>query len=42
LPTDRQKHATDSVYVMEFEGDKIHHVTKIRNAGLVMKDLGWV
>lgn len=33
---------TDYVYVMEFDGDKIRHVTKIWHAGLAMKDLGWV
>jgi len=27
---------------MEFEGDKIRHMTKIWNAGLAMKDFGWV
>ena len=32
---------TDYVYVMEFEGDKIRHMTKIWNAGWAMKDLGW-
>ena len=33
---------TDYVYVMEFEGDKIRHMTKIWHAGLAMKELGWV
>ena len=33
---------TDYVYVMEFEGDKIRHMTKIWNAGWAMKELGWV
>ncbi len=32
---------TDYVYVMEFDGDKIHHMTKIWNAGIAMKQLGW-
>ncbi len=32
----------DYVYVMEFEGDKIRHMTKIWHAGLAMKALGWV
>jgi predicted ester cyclase len=32
---------TDYVYVMEFDGDKIHHMTKIWNAGWAMKELGW-
>ena len=34
--------ASDYVYVMEFEGDKIRHMTKIWNAGMAMKDFGWV
>ena len=25
----------------EFDGDKIVHLTKIWNAGLALKDLGW-
>jgi predicted ester cyclase len=32
---------TDYVYVMEFEGSKIRHMTKIWNAGWAMKELGW-
>lgn len=32
---------TDYVYVMEFEGDKIRHMTKIWHAGWAMKELGW-
>jgi predicted ester cyclase len=32
---------TDYVYVMEFDGGKIRHMTKIWNAGLALKDLGW-
>jgi predicted ester cyclase len=32
---------TDYVYVMEFDGDKIRHMTKIWNAGWAMKELGW-
>jgi predicted ester cyclase len=32
---------TDYVYVMQFEGDKIRHMTKIWNAGWAMKELGW-
>ena len=39
-PTGRQT-STDYVYVMQFEGDKIVHLTKIWNAGLALKDLGW-
>jgi predicted ester cyclase len=32
---------TDYVYVMQFEGEKICHMTKIWHAGLAMKELGW-
>jgi predicted ester cyclase len=33
---------TDYVYVMQFKGDKIRHLTKIWNAGMALKELGWV
>ncbi len=33
---------TDYVYVMEFEGEKIRHMTKIWHAGLAMKQFGWI
>jgi len=26
---------------MQFDGDKIAHMTKIWNAGMALKDLGW-
>jgi len=39
-PTGRHT-STDYVYVMQFEGDKIVHMTKIWHAGLAMKELGW-
>ena len=32
---------TDYVYVFEFEGNKIRHMTKIWNAGWAMRELGW-
>jgi predicted ester cyclase len=32
---------TDYVYVMEFDDDKIRHMTKIWNAGWAMRELGW-
>lgn len=32
---------TDYVYVMEFDGEKIRHMTKIWHAWLAMKELGW-
>jgi predicted ester cyclase len=34
--------STDYVYVMDFDGDKIRHMTKIWHSGLAMKELGWV
>jgi predicted ester cyclase len=33
---------TDYVYVMQFSGDKISHMTKIWNAPWAMKELGWM
>lgn len=39
-PTGRSTSA-DYVYVMQFDGNKIVHMTKIWNAGLTLKDLGW-
>ena len=33
---------TDYVYVMDFDGDKIRHMTKIWHSGLAMKELGWI
>jgi len=41
LPPTGKSTSTDYVYVMEFEDGKISHMTKIWNAGLAMKDLGW-
>jgi len=39
-PTGRSM-STDYVYVMQFEGDKIAHMTKVWNSGLAMKAIGW-
>ena len=39
-PTGRSM-STDYVYVMQFEGGRIAHMTKIWNAGLALQDLGW-
>ena len=39
-PTGRSV-STDYVYVMQFDGDKIVHMTKIWNAGLALRELGW-
>jgi predicted ester cyclase len=40
-PTGRSA-STDYVYVMDFEGDRIRHMTKIWNSGDALKQLGWV
>ncbi len=32
---------TDYVYVMQFDGGRIAHMTKIWNSGLALKELGW-
>lgn len=39
-PTGKSMH-TDYVYVMQFEGEKIVHMTKIWNAELALKEVGW-
>jgi predicted ester cyclase len=39
-PTGRSM-STDYVYIMQFDGEKIVHMTKVWNAGLAMKELGW-
>ena len=41
-PPTGKRAQTDYVYVMDFDGDKIRHMTKIWHAGLAMKQLGWV
>ena len=40
-PPTGKKTNTDYVYVMEFDGDKIRHMTKIWNSGWALKELGW-
>jgi predicted ester cyclase len=42
VPPTGKSTKTDYVYVMEFDGDKIRHMTKIWHSGLAMKELGWV
>jgi steroid delta-isomerase-like uncharacterized protein len=41
VPPTGRRVSTDYVYVMQFEGGKIAHMTKIWNAGLALKELGW-
>ena len=40
-PTSKQVEA-DYVYVMEFDGDRIRHMTKIWNDAVSLKQLGWM
>ncbi len=42
VPPTGKSVSTDYVYVMEFDGDKIRHMTKTWHAGLAMKELGWI
>jgi steroid delta-isomerase-like uncharacterized protein len=39
-PTGKSAEA-DYVYVMDFDDDKIRHMTKIWNDGMTMRQLGW-
>lgn len=39
-PTGKTAEA-DYVYVMDFEGNKIRHMTKIWNDGITLRQLGW-
>jgi predicted ester cyclase len=40
-PTGKRLEA-DYVYVMQFDGDRIRHMTKIWNDGISLKQLGWM
>ena len=40
-PTGKRVEA-DYVYVMQFDGDRIGHVTKIWNDGASLQQLGWM
>ena len=42
VPPTGKRISSDYVYVMEFEGDKIKHMTKIWNDAVALKALGWV
>lgn len=41
VPPTGENTQTDYVYAMEFDGDKIRHVTKIWNDGFALRGLGW-
>ena len=41
VPATGNRIEADYVYVMQFDGDKISHLTKIWNDGISLKQLGW-
>ena len=41
VPPTGRRMSTDYVYVMQFDGGKISHMTKIWNAELALKQIGW-
>jgi len=41
VPPTGKSAETDYVYVIDFEGDKVRHVTKIWNDGIALQQLGW-
>ena len=41
VPATGKSVAADYVYVMDFDGAKIHHMTKIWNDGYSLRALGW-
>ena len=41
VPPTGKSVAADYVYVMEFDGDRIRHMTKIWNDAFSLKQLGW-
>ncbi len=41
MPPTGKSTNTDYVYVMQFEGEKLRHMTKIWHAAWAMRELGW-
>ena len=41
IPPTGKPVASDYAYVMQFDGDKIRHMTKIWNDGAALQQLGW-
>lgn len=41
VPPSGSRVETDYVYVMEFDGDRIRHLSKVWNHGFAMRQLGW-
>ena len=42
VPASGKSVAADYVYVMDFDGDRIRHVTKIWNDGFTLRQIGWM
>ncbi len=42
VPPTGKRVETEYVYIMEFEGDQIRHMTKVWNDGVGLKQLGWM
>jgi predicted ester cyclase len=42
VPPTGKRVAADYVYVMQFDGDRIRHMTKIWNDGISLKQIGWI
>ncbi len=41
VPPTGKSIASDYVYIMQFEGDKVSHMTKVWNDGFSFRQLGW-
>ncbi len=41
VPPTKKRVEADYVYVMQFDGERIRHMTKIWNDGVSLKQLGW-
>lgn len=41
VPPTHQEVETDYVYVLDFDGDRIRHMTKVWNDGYGLRQLGW-
>ena len=41
VPPTGKRASADYVYVMDFQGDRIDHMTKIWNSGITLTQLGW-
>jgi predicted ester cyclase len=42
VPPTHKKVTSEYVYVMDFEGDRVRHMTKIWNDGFALQQLGWM